>query len=384
MTNGLQKIKQLQVAEVSPAVKVAFLAGTLGCGGAERQLYYMLKALLQRENAKSLGLIFHGHGEFFEAQLRSLGVRVASIGYCRSKILKTFRIFRIVRQWRPRFLQSAHCYMNLYASMVARFVKAVDVGAVRSNGLREIDKSGAIIGRLQLRLPQLLVVNSSAAMKNIVQFGVREQRMHLVPNCVDIDEFYPSDELGDCAGASRTRGVRVLGVGRLSKVKRFDRFVRVVGGVRKIGVVGRLVGAGAERQELERVASNVGMGADGLEFVGEVYGIAKHYRDSEILLHTAEAEGTPNVILEAMASGLPIVATSVGGTQEVVEDGVTGFLTEPGDEEKMGECIRRLVANPEMRLQMGAAGRKRVVEWHSEKVVARALDVVYRSSLGEV
>lgn len=88
--------------------------------------------------------------------------------------------------------------------------------------------------------------------------------------------------------------------------------------------------------------------------------VAKYYSASDVYVHSAHVDTFPNTVLEAMACGRPVVATRVGGIPEQIEDGITGFLTNPGDALQLADCIHRLLTDDELREQMGHKGAKTV------------------------
>jgi glycosyltransferase involved in cell wall biosynthesis len=120
---------------------------------------------------------------------------------------------------------------------------------------------------------------------------------------------------------------------------------------------------------------------DCVEFHGPADDLAPFYQASDVLLLTSDHEGTPNVILEAMASGIPVVATRVGGVEEVVEDGVTGLLADADQPGQLVESLRRLAADRALRREMGLRGRARVESRHSPQRVADALRALYSAVL---
>ncbi len=101
------------------------------------------------------------------------------------------------------------------------------------------------------------------------------------------------------------------------------------------------------------------------------------FRESRMLVLPSYSEGLPNVLLEAMASSLPVVATPVGGVPDLVVDGVNGFLVRPGDKEALGNRILRLLADPDLGSRMGAAGRRLVEKEYDLPVVGRRLLGIY-------
>ena len=102
------------------------------------------------------------------------------------------------------------------------------------------------------------------------------------------------------------------------------------------------------RAELEAQAAALGLGSNAIEFTGSVSDVALVFGKADISVLTSEYEGTPNVLLEAMACGLPVVATDVGGVPDVVRPGINGFLTRPGDDEGLLSALKRLINNPDL------------------------------------
>jgi glycosyltransferase involved in cell wall biosynthesis len=98
------------------------------------------------------------------------------------------------------------------------------------------------------------------------------------------------------------------------------------------------------------------------------------YRDAHVFIHTAVTEGVPQVLLEAQAHGVPIVATDVGGVSEVVTDNVNGLLVPPGRPRALADAVSRLVRDPEMARELASAGlehvRNHTLESESERVAA--------------
>ena len=178
--------------------------------------------------------------------------------------------------------------------------------------------------------------------------------------------------------------VRLLAVGRLVTQKRYDRFLSILARVR--GQVGRqieavIVGSGPLRKQLEEQAARLGLLPGVVEFKGTVADLAPVYQQADILVLTSDWEGTPNVVLEAMASGLPVVATSVGGVCEIVRDGVTGYLVEPGQDSLMVERLVQLACNRQLRMEFGARTREFVEQHCSVRKLPLFLESLYECAL---
>jgi glycosyltransferase involved in cell wall biosynthesis len=116
------------------------------------------------------------------------------------------------------------------------------------------------------------------------------------------------------------------------------------------------------RPELEQQAAALGLLPGALQFLGSVADMGPVYRKANIFVLTSEHEGTPNVLIEAMAAGLPIVATNVGGVPEIVKDGLTGFLLDGQDLQGQIAAIGKLIRDPHLRARIGRQARAHAEE----------------------
>lgn len=173
----------------------------------------------------------------------------------------------------------------------------------------------------------------------------------------------------------RADGTRVLFVGRLAAVKGAPLLLRAFAAVSGDHPEAELaiVGDGPDRAELERLAASLGVTAR-VAFLGyqPQEAVAEELSRSDLLVLPSFAEGVPVVLMEAMAAGLPVIASRVAGVPELVEDGTSGFVTPPGDLETLIDRLGRLLSDPALRRRMGTAGRAKVeAEFDLEKEVRR-------------
>ena len=145
-------------------------------------------------------------------------------------------------------------------------------------------------------------------------------------------------------------------VGRLSDEKRFELLLEVTA---KLGLYAVLVGEGDERGTLEKRARELGIG-DRLKLLGHRTDARNCHQMFDVYLQTSDTEGIPNALLEAMAVETPVVATAVGGTAEIIDDGVHGLLVPKGNVDRMASAVRRTVHDREATLQRVAQARDRV------------------------
>ena len=118
-------------------------------------------------------------------------------------------------------------------------------------------------------------------------------------------------------------------------------------------------------------------------FLGEVDYVHALYRDASVFCLLSQTEGLPNVVLEAMAAGVPVVATNTGGTGEVVVHGETGFVTQVGRPDEATEYIARLLLSPDLGARMSLSARRRVEAVFSIERMMSILEEVYDSSLAK-
>jgi glycosyltransferase involved in cell wall biosynthesis len=155
--------------------------------------------------------------------------------------------------------------------------------------------------------------------------------------------------------------------------KGLELLLRVAAGLRRKAPSMRLVlvGEGELRPALEALIAELGLG-DIVRLHGRELDATRLYGAFDILAHASESEGGPNAVIEAAAASLPIVATRAGGTVEVIEDGVSGLLVPVNDEAAFGEALAGLIAEPDLRVRLGAAARDRAERvFNLEQYVAR-------------
>lgn len=161
------------------------------------------------------------------------------------------------------------------------------------------------------------------------------------------------------------QGKRILFVGRLAAVKGVPLLVKAFAALhqRHPDAVLTLVGDGPERGRIEALAAELGCAA-ALRFTGYLsqQEVAQELDRADIFALPSFAEGVPVVLMEAMASRLPVLATRIAGIPELVRDGVNGLLVPPGDSEALSEALDRLLSDPALCARMGQAGRQTVKE----------------------
>lgn len=356
-------------------MRVCFVAGTLGRGGAEKQLVFMLEALKRLGVAAKVLCLTKG--ESYETEIRNLGVDIKWVGGSRHRLLRLRDIITSLRECDVDIVHSSHFYTNLYAALGGRYLGIRSVGAVRSDLVYEIGDH-KFTGQWQIRLPDVLVANSDLACRRLIERGVDPSKIEFLGNVAEAGCRRPKTNSAD-------QSIKVLFVGRLDKNKRPERFVRLAAALSKelprTNVEFQIAGQGEQLRELENLAKQLNLSPRKLKFLGVCMEMKDVYRDADILVSTSDREGTPNAVLEAMAHGVPVVATRVGGTGEILGDN-RGFLVEPGDEGALVKATAKLIGNQNLRVSFGAEGQKYVREKHSPKTLQVGLSRIYEKVLG--
>ncbi len=171
-------------------------------------------------------------------------------------------------------------------------------------------------------------------------------------------------------------------VGRLAPIKGLTHLIQALALLRSefTGLVLEIAGSGPLRSSLEQQARELGL-ANQVRFLGWLDGMAPVLARWDVFALASVQDGFPIAVLEAMAAGLPVVATKVGGLREMVEDGQTGWLVPPGDPSALAERLRALLLNPDQRCTMGMAGQARVRNRLSEKDMVTATAAIYNELL---
>lgn len=222
------------------------------------------------------------------------------------------------------------------------------------------------LDRVNLRFVDHVVAVSNGQGERVRKAGVPGTRMSVIRNAARLGAFATPDPayLGRLRGLFPTDAAVsqiVLAAGRLSPEKGFGVLVESASAVLKQHprTAFVLFGEGAERAKLEARVRELGI-AGRFVMPGFTAELDKFLPWADVAVLPSFTEGLPNVALEASAAGVPVVATAVGGTPEVVADGVTGLLVPSGRPERITEALNRLLSDESLRSRMGNAGRERM------------------------
>lgn len=348
--------------------KVVFWAGSFELAGTQRFLVELLRRI-DRKAFEPILFSTRADGELLPV-IEGLGVPVHEFGTGRSAMSPATLsgLYRAVRFLRRERVDALCCMLGittLFGPFVGRAAGVpVVVNSQRNMGywLRGSAR-GKVYGYVSRRVVDGILVNSAAAKEELRgRFGVPPGRVHDLGAGIDVDRMAAGQPDEGLRRELRLDGLRVIGcVAKLSRVKNHALLLRAVARVSQVrhDVVLMLVGDGALRGELEELAAWLGLSGRVL-FLGERTDVPSLLKLMDVFVLSSTSEGLPNAVMEAMAAGVPIVATRVGGVPELVTDGVTGLLVPPQNEESMARALAELLDDPGAASRMGRAGQEKV------------------------
>lgn len=261
----------------------------------------------------------------------------------------------------------------LGAGVVAKVLRSGDIGDVAK--LKRKLFGATRISMFRKNVDAFIAVSREID-KELADVGIPDRRRLFIPNGVDIKWMTPATD-------AEKRALRlslglpdapiVIFTGRLAPEKGIGQLISIWPAVRTVRPDALLlvVGGGDEAKSLKHRASN------GVEFIGAVDDVAPYLKASDLFVLPSVAEGLSNSLLEAMASGLPVIATTVGGTPDVVEHGNNGLLVAPGDVYALQHAVIALLGDDDRRSNMGQRARQKILSEYALPVTATRLRTLY-------
>lgn len=275
-------------------------------------------------------------------------------------------------------------YPIVFAVPVARLAGSqVVLASIRDNG-DPWTRTQRLVQMCASRLAHCELVNAAAVRMRLRAGGHSRRAIAVIRNGVDVERFAPRprDEALRTALGLPAHASLVLAVSRLNPMKGIDDFLKaaalLAGRFPEARFV--IVGDGASRRGLEQQARRLGL-AGRVVFTGTKLDVAAILSQAAVAVAPSLSEGLSNVVLESMAAGVPAVATRVGGTPELIEDGVTGFLVPPCDAPALADSIGRLLGDEALARRLGQAARVRAVERFSLHQMVSRTEGLYQALL---
>jgi glycosyltransferase involved in cell wall biosynthesis len=236
------------------------------------------------------------------------------------------------------------------------------------------------LDRWSLRAASKVLTVSIPFREELASKGVSRDRIEIVHNAIrpDWGTKKPASDLRAALGFAADRNV-ILIVGRLSREKDHLTLLRAVDRLRsKLNPHLLIVGEGPERARIEQEVKQLGLSGQ-VTLTGHQRSAEPYYGIANLAVLSSRSEGSPNALLEAMAAGVPVVATSVGGIPEIVKHEESALLVPPGDIDSMAAAVAKLLTDPSLAKRFVERGRMLVLVKHSPQARAKRLADIYRS-----
>jgi glycosyltransferase involved in cell wall biosynthesis len=283
------------------------------------------------------------------------------------------RLARLFRQLKADVVHTHDDRPNIHGAPAARLAGIRRVIHTRHHQGVHLSRRQQWLVRLASVCNHRFVCISHDSAVYAAQQGIARRRLHVIHNGIDVDRFaYRGPE---------EKGYAIV-VARLAPQKGIhyllDAVPRIVSQCPDFTL--HIAGEGPCRAELEQQTDRLGI-RERVQFLGEVHDVPERLAKARLFLLPSLTEGISLTLLEAMARGLPVLTTLVGGNPEVVEDGQTGLLVPPGSVEALAQTIPTIWTSPQMCRRMGEQGRKRVREHFALKQMLANYETIYNTDL---
>jgi glycosyltransferase involved in cell wall biosynthesis len=320
------------------------------------------------------------------ADLAALGLRplVFDVGGSMLRPRAGLTVARIAHALRARGIGLVHA-QDLYTNTLGTFAaRLAGIPAI----VTRVDLNHAVLGLKRpvlawvSRLADRVLVNALCIRDLVIREGVEPDRIVVVRNGLDLEQFdaaaraAPEQPVPEPGGIVSVANMHHPVKGQVDLLLALKEVLRHRPEAHLV-----LVGDGVRRAYLERSARQLGIAAR-CHFLGHRFDIPAILARAAIAVSSSYAEGISNAILEGMAARLPVVATAVGGTPEIVRDGATGFLVPPGAPAALARGLLDLLASAPRRRRMGERGRRVVEREFGVDQMRRSYDALYEDLTG--
>jgi len=363
---------------------VMHLIDTAGPGGAETVFAQIAHRMGERAT-NTVTVI--PREDWLSDHLRSLQIEpviLAARGSVNVSYLR--QLLKVSRAHRVRLIHTHLLGSAIYGALLGLITRTPVIAVLHGpTDLRDLGKMAGLKRWLLAHACSVVVAVSTSTRDALLAFGLAPERITLIRNGVDTDFYTPGRATDLRAELGLQPGELLIGaVGNIRKPKAYEVLLKAAALVlaRSPGCHFAIVGQGDAEQlaPLEKQRDALGI-AGRCHFLGFRRSTPELYRNFDVFVSSSRSEGLSLAFLEAMATGLPVVATRSGGPQEVIEQDDCGVLVPIEDPDALAEALLRTLQGPELRTKLGAAARVRVVESFSLESVLRQYAGLYAKLL---
>lgn len=367
--------------------KILFLFVHLDYGGAEVGLLTTLKNI-DRSKFDCVIVSIEKKGAIGE-EIEKLGFRVLYLDDRAglSNISLIFKIIKILKAEKPDILHTSLFYANFFGRVAAIFKRVPIIITEERSMYTEKKFYHVIIDRLlSLFTDKIIACSNSVLDFTVKQEGIPREKFFLIYNAVDRERFNISESKEDLrAKLGFSKNDFVIGtVGSVIPKKGHINLIKAVLAIKDAAPSCKLliIGDGEKREELSSFVKSAGL--DGrVFFLGPRKDIPQLMKCMDIFVLPSLQEGFPRTLLEAMYSGLCVIASNISGIPELIDDGENGFLIHPGNINSIADKISEVYKNQDLREKIGLAAKKKIELYYKPEDYAKNLENLYLQLMGE-
>lgn len=353
--------------------KVAIVLMHFNYGGGERMVSLLASHIdLNHFDVRVFCVYGEPHNNVMEKKITQHGVPITFIrkglGFSAKSL---FRLGKELSKFDPDVVHT-HLGASVYCApwVILNHVKMLhtlhnipekESGKIRRSVLRALFKA-------KIAVP--VAISPSNQQLTAVYYGLPDTRVEMIENPVDAEAFFDSNPK-----SWSSRYYEFIHIARFEEAKNHEALIEAFARLRSsderfASVRIALVGSGPLEEKIKSLVYELGL-SDAVSFLGVRDDISDLLHESKCLVLPSLYEGLPLTVLEAMAAGLPVIASAVGGIPDVVEDGSTGFLFDPHDRDALITAMSTILTKPSLAMDMGRAGKTAVIRYSVESITRK-------------
>jgi glycosyltransferase involved in cell wall biosynthesis len=327
-------------------------------------------------------------GNRIESELQANGIRVVNLGAKSLRDIAAFRrLLRLVREEHFEIVHAHLTYASIWASLVSRITGVPSIATLHvapPSAGRDVVRDLLLSFTLSRWSARIVAVSNALREEYGRRRRIASHRIVTLHNGIDIDRFERDRNLcrhaitADFGVPLHERLVVTVSVLRPGK----GIEVLLEAARRTANAHYLIIGDGPMRHEWTDLARQLGVSSR-IHWAGHCTDVGRYLAGADLMVHPSLADAFPTVLLEAMAAGLPVIASDVGGVPEIVDHDVTGFLVAPGDADQLASRAAELLRDRDRSLAMGERGRNVVKQRFSTTAWIERLSRLYRDVLSQ-